>query len=145
MGRLLAKSGFTDGGVIQLGADVTALSVLGEGRVVATRVFGIGRLALEGRPDSVARDARVWADCVLASLRGLDGLPPSRWVFAGVPESLIPLPQALGEAIGEVRGGEADITPLSVSLATRAYGDVPLRADDLVAIGAAALAAEVYA
>jgi len=145
LGRLLGSSQFSDGGVIRLGTDVTAVAILREGRVAATRAFGLGRAVLEARPDLVLSDARVWADCVLASLRGLDGLPPQRWVFSGVPEGLIALPQALGEVIGEVRGGDVEITPLAVSLVSRAYGDVPLRADDLVAVGAAALGAELYA
>jgi len=144
LGRLLAASGFSDGGVIRVGADVTAVAVLREGRVAATRAFGLGRTSFDGRTASLARDARVWADCVLASLRGLEGLPPARWVFLGVPEGLIAVPKALGEAVGELRGGDIEMAPLAVTLATRAYGDVPLRADDLVAVGAAGLGADVY-
>ncbi len=145
LGRLLAESGVTDAGVLRLGADVTALAILREGRVAATRVFGLGRAAMEARPDRVDRDARVWADCVIASLRGLDGLPPARWLFVGVPESLLALPHALGDAVGGVRGGSVDIAPLSTGIVSRAYGDVPLRTDDLVAVGAAALGSGMYA
>ena len=144
LGRLLTESGVLDAGVLRLGADVTSLAVLREGRVVATRAFGLGRIALLSRPDRLAADARVWADCVVASLHTLDGLPPGRWLFVGIPDSLSELPRALGEAVGGVRGGDVDVTPLSVGLASRAYGDVQLRADDLVAVGAAAIASGIF-
>ncbi len=145
LGRLLTESGVLDAGVLRLGGDVTALAVLREGRVVATRAFGLGRIAIASRPDRLEADAKVWADCVVASLHTLDGLPPARWLFVGVPDSLPALPRALGEAVSGVRGGAVDVAPLSVGLANRAYGDVPLRADDLVAVGAAAIASGIFA
>ena len=144
LGRLLAESGVLDAGVIRLGADVTALAILREGRVVATRAFGLGRIAIASRPDRLEADARVWADCVVASLHALDGLPPARWLFVGVPDSMLALPRALGEAVGGVRGGTVDVAPLSVAVASRAYGDVQLRSDDLVAVGAAAIASGIF-
>ncbi|HEU5288516.1 MAG TPA: hypothetical protein VFV20_08945 [Candidatus Limnocylindria bacterium] len=144
LGRLLAGSGISDAGVIRLGSDATSLAILREGRVAATRVFALGRDSLAARATRADEDARVWADCVVASLRGLDGPPPERWIFVGVPESLLALPRALGDVVGGIRGGAVDIAPLSVSLATRVFADVPLRSDDLVAAGAAALAAGVY-
>ncbi|MEP6693646.1 MAG: hypothetical protein ABJB39_03285 [Chloroflexota bacterium] len=144
LGRLLAESGVLDAGVLRLGADVTELAILREGRVVATRAFGLGRVAIASRPDRLDADAKVWADCVVASLHTLDGLPPGRWLFVGVPDSLLALPRALAEAVGGVRGGTVDVTPLSVGIASRAYADVPLRADDLVAVGAAAIASGIY-
>jgi cell division ATPase FtsA len=144
LARLLAGSGITDAGVVRLGADATSLGVLREGRVVATRVFALGRSALAARVGKADDDARVWADCVVASLRGLDGTPPGRWIFVGVPETLLALPRALSDVVGEIRGDAVDIAPLSVGAATRVYSDVPLRSDDLVAAGAAALAAGVY-
>jgi hypothetical protein len=145
LGRLLVESGVLDAGVLRLGADVTALAVLREGRVVATRAFGLGRIAIASRPDRLEADARVWADCVVASLHSLDGLPPARWLFVGVPDSLLALPRALGEAVGGVRGGTVEVTPLSVGIASRAYADVPLRSEDLVAVGAAAIASGIFA
>lgn len=145
LGRLLAESGVLDAGVLRLGADLTALAILREGRVIATRAFGLGRIAIASRPDRLEADARVWADCVVASLHTLDGLPPARWLFAGVPDSLLALPRALAEAVGGVRGGTVDVTPLSVGLASRAYADVPLRTEDLVAVGAAAIASGIFA
>jgi hypothetical protein len=144
LGRLLTESGVLDAGVLRLGADVTSLAILREGRVVATRAFGLGRIAIASRPDRLEADARVWADCVVASLHTLDGLPPARWLFVGVPDSLLALPRALGDAVGGVRGGTVDVTPLSVGIAGRAYGDVPMRADDLVAVGAAAIASGIF-
>ena len=86
----------------------------------------------------------MWADCIVASLHTLDGLPPARWLFVGIPDSLAALTRALGEAVGGVRGGAVDVTPLSVGIASRAYGDVQLRADDLVAVGAAAIASGIF-
>jgi len=145
LGRLLTESGVLDAGVLRLGADVTSLAILREGRVVATRAFGLGRIALASRPDRLEGDARVWADCVIASLHTLDGLPPARWLFVGVPDSLLALPRALGEAVGGVRGGAVDVVPLSVGIASRSYSDVTLRADDLVAVGAAAIASGIFA
>lgn len=144
LGRLLAASGVTDAGILRVGSDATAIAILRDGRVVATRVFALGRSALAARVGKAAADASVWADCVIASLRGIDGPPPGRWIFVGVPETLLELPRALGDAIGEIRGDAVDIAPLTVALASRVYGDVPLRSDDLVAAGAAALAAGVY-
>jgi hypothetical protein len=145
LGRLLTESGVLDAGVLRLGADVTALAILREGRVIATRAFGLGRIAIASRPDRLEVDARVWADCVIASLHTLDGLPPARWLFVGIPDSLLALPRALGEAVSGVRGGAVDVTPLSVGIASRAYGDVQLRSDDLVAVGAAAIASGIFA
>lgn len=144
LGRLLAASGLTDGGVVRLGADTTSLAVLREGRVVATRVFALGRSAIAARVGRGEDDARVWAECVVASLRGIDGPPPGRWVFVGVPESLRALPDALAATVGRLRGDRVEITPLTVGLATRVFSDVPLRADDLVAAAAVALATGVY-
>ena len=144
LGRLAAESTVSDAGIVRLGSDLTALAIVREGRVVATRVFALGRTALAARAGKAEDDGRVWADCVVASLRGLDGPPPARWLFAGVPESLLSLPKALGAVIGEIRGDEVDIEPLTVALATRVYGDGGLRPDDLVAAGAAVLGAGVY-
>jgi hypothetical protein len=144
LGRLVAASGTSDAGVVRLGADVTAVAVLREGRVAATRVFALGRSALASRASPGDDDAQVWADCVVASLRGLDGPPPGRWLFMGVPESLLTLPRALGAVIAGIRGDASEVLPLSMALASRVYGDVSLRSDDLVAAGAAALAAGVY-
>jgi hypothetical protein len=145
LGRLLAESGVTDAGVVRLGADVTSLALLRYGRVAGTRSFGLGRVALASRPQQTEADARVWADCVLASLRGLDELPPARWLFVGVPDTLQALPRALSEAVAGMRGGSVDASQLSVGIVSRAYGDVPLRPEDLVAVGAAALASGVFA
>jgi cell division ATPase FtsA len=145
LGRLLVESGVLDAGVLRLGSDVTSLAILREGRVVATRAFGLGRIAIASRPDRLEGDARVWADCVLASLHKLDGLPPARWLFVGIPDSLLALPRALGTAVGEMRGGAVDVSPLSVGIASRAYADVQLRAEDLVAVGAAAIASGIFA
>ena len=144
LGRLLAASGVSDAGIVRLGVDVTSLAVLREGRVAATRVFALGRTALAPRAGRTDEDARVWADCVVASLRGVDGPPPGRWIFVGVPDTLLALPHALGETVSGIRGDSVDIAPLAVPLVSRAYGDVPLRAEDLVAVGAAALAAGLY-
>ena len=144
LGRLLTASGITDAGIVRLGADTTAVAILREGRVVATRVFALGREALAARAGRAESDAKVWADCVVASLRGLDGPPPGRWIFVGVPEALLALPTALGDAVSGIRGDRVDIAPLAVAMVTRVYGDVALRPDDLVAVGAAALAAGLY-
>ena len=144
LGRLLAESGFTDGGVLRLGADVTAYAVVRDGRVIATRVFGLGRDAMLGRKATVDADARVWARCVLASNEAVEGQYPARWYFVGVPDDLIALPRALGEALAEQRGGSVDIAPLRSLAASRVVTDGQLHADHLVAAGAAALAAELY-
>ncbi len=144
LGRLVAGSSISDAGIVRLGPDLTALAIVREGRVVATRVFALGRSAITARAGKAQDDGRVWADCVVASLRGLDGPPPARWLFVGVPESLLSLPNALGAVIGGIRGDEVDIAPLTVVLATRLYGDGGLRSDDLVAASAAALGAGVF-
>lgn len=144
LGRLLAESGFSEGGVLRLGADVTAIAVLRDGRVVATRVFGLGRDGLLARETTRDADARVWARCVVAEHAGLERRLPARWYVGGVPESLLALPRALGDALVELRGGSADITPLRVTVVTRIVPDAAMHADHLVAAGAAALAAELY-
>lgn len=168
LGRLLAESGFTDGGVLRLGADVTAYAIVRDGRVVATRVFGLGRDALlerirrgraepglaAGPPGAGAGeagagtgdrlDAAVWASCVLATNEAVGGQYPARWYFVGVPDELVALPRSLGEALAAQRGGSVDIAPLRAGAATRIASDGQLHADLLVAAGAAALAAEIY-
>jgi hypothetical protein len=143
LGRLLAASGISDAGVVRLGPDATSIAVLREGRLAATRVFALGRTALAARAGKADDDARVWADCVVASLRGLDGPPPGRWIFVGVPEALLALPEALGDVVRQIRGDDIDIAPLSVPLASRVFGE-GLRPDDLTAVGAAAIAAGIY-
>ncbi|MFN2521140.1 MAG: hypothetical protein ABR525_08855 [Candidatus Limnocylindria bacterium] len=146
LGRLLAESGIVEAGVLRLGADVTAYAIVRDGRVAATRVFALGRDALLARPaSSRGRDARVWASCVTSPDPALDGPPPSRWYFVGVPETLRELPGALATAVTAIRGGPVEIAALNPALATRVMGAVPLHADDLVAAGAAALAAGVFA
>ncbi|HET8568732.1 MAG TPA: hypothetical protein VFM93_07090 [Candidatus Limnocylindria bacterium] len=140
LARLLVASGYSEGGVLRLGADVTAYAVVRDGRVVATRVFGLGRDALLARDGTRETDAKVWARCVLAPHDAVEGHFPSRWVFVGVPESLIALPRALGDE----RGGRVDISPLKVSGAGRLATEADLHADHLVAAGAAAIAAELY-
>jgi hypothetical protein len=144
LGRLLAESGVTEAGVVRLGADGTSIAILRESRVVATRVFALGGAALAARPERSDDDARVWAECVVASLHGVDGPPPGRWIFVGVPEALRALPAALGRAVSDIRGDNVEITPLTVGIASRVFGDVALHADDLVAAGAVALATGVY-
>lgn len=144
IGRLLAESGFSDGGILRLGADVTAYAIVREGRVVATRVFGLGRDALLARKATGVADAAVWARCVLATNAAIDGQYPARWYFVGVPDELVALPRALGEALAAQRGGSVDIAPLRSAAAGRVATDGQLHADHLVAAGAAALAAELY-
>ena len=143
LGRLLAASGLVEDAVLRLGADVTAIAVVRGSRVVATRAFGLGREAFLARPERVEADAAVWARCVVAPIPGLEGLLPARWHFVGVPEELAALPRALGDAIAEERGGEAEVGTLRTSLATRVFSQEALHSDDLVAVGAAALAAEM--
>lgn len=140
LGRLLASCGLAEGAVLRIGADVTAFAVIRGSRVVATRAFGLGRDAFLARSSRTSRDAATWAQCVTAPLPGFDGLLPSRWHFAGVPEDLVELPKALGAALAEERGSEVEISPLRPALATRVLSQDPLHADDLVAIGAAGLA-----
>lgn len=144
LGRLLAESGVTEAGIVRLGADATSLAVLREGRVAGTRVFALGRAALAARPERADDDGGVWAECVVASLRGIDGPPAGRWFFVGVPESLRALPGALARAVSDIRGDNVDIAPLTTGVASRVFGDVPLHSDDLVAAGAIALATGVY-
>lgn len=144
LGRLLAASGVSEGAVLRLGVDVTAFSLIRASRVVATRAFGLGRDGLSARPATRAADALVWARCVLAPVEGLDGPFPSTWYFVGVPEDLLDLPRALGDLLASQRGGEVEILPLRPGLATRLLSDGTLHSDDLVAAGAAALAADLY-
>ena len=144
LGRLLAESGFSDGGVLRLGADVTAYAIVRDGRVIATRVFGLGRDAMLARQATIAADALVWARCVLASNEAVEGQYPARWYFVGVPDELSALPRALGRALADQRGGAVDIAPLRSLAASRVVTDGQLHADHLVAAGAAALAAELY-
>lgn len=140
LGRLLALSAVAEGAVLRIGADVTAFAVVRGSRVVATRAFGLGRDAFLARAGRTASDAATWSRCVAAPLPGFDGLLPARWYFVGVPEELMDLPRALGDALAEQRGGEVEIAPLRPAVATRVLAQEPLHADDLVAVGAAALA-----
>jgi len=143
LARLVAASGVADAGIVRLGADVTAIAIVRERRVVGTRVFGLGRDAFTVRADTRDDDARVWAEIVALPLSD-SAQPPERWLFVGVPEALLALPNALAKIVGEARGSAARIGPLTPSVTSRAFSDVPLNAEDLVAAGAAALATEVY-
>lgn len=143
IGRLLAACGLAEGAVLRLGPDVTAFAVIRGGRVVATRVFGLGRDALLARTDRSPSGAEVWARCVVAPLPALEGALPARWHMIGVPEELVALPRALGDALATRRGGDVEVLPLRAALASRVFAAEPLHADDLVAAGAAALAAEI--
>ena len=143
LARLVAASGIADAGVVRVGADVTALAIVRERRVVGTRVFGLGRDAFAAREDTRDEDARVWAEIVALPLND-NAQPPERWLFVGVPEALLALPNALAKIVGEARGGAARIGPLTPSVTSRVFSDVPLNAEDLIAAGAAALATEVY-
>ncbi len=144
LARLVAASGVADAGVVRVGADVTALAMVRERRVLGTRVFGLGRDAFAARDETREDDARVWAEIVALALSTDDALPPERWLFVGVPETLLALPNALAKIVGEARGGAARIGPLAPSVTSRVFSDVSLGAEDLVAAGAAALATEVY-
>ncbi|MBI2774364.1 MAG: hypothetical protein HYX56_07730 [Chloroflexi bacterium] len=143
LGRLLATGGLGEGAVLRLGPDVTAFAVVRASRVVATRAFGLGRDAFLGRPATLDADARVWARCVISPLPGLEGALPEKWHFVGVPEELVALPRALGDALTETRGGDdVEILPLRPAGIARVFSSEPLHADDLVAVGAAVLASE---
>jgi cell division ATPase FtsA len=143
LGRLLGGSGLSEAGIVRLGADVTAVAVVRGSRVVATRAFGLGRDAFVARMAQLERDATVWARCVASPFAGLEGPLPARWIFVGVPQELAAMPAALGEILGQQRGSPAEISPLRPQLASRVFAPEGIHADDLVAIGAAALAAEL--
>jgi hypothetical protein len=142
LGRLLAGSGLGEGAVLRLGPDTTAFAVVRGSRVVATRAFGLGRDALAARAPERAADAEVWARCVIAPLPSLEGALPSRWHLVGIPDELVALPRALADALARTRGGDVEVTPLRPALASRVFAQEALHADDLVAAGAASLAAE---
>ena len=106
-------------------------------------MFGLGLDAFTAREEARGGDARVWAEIVVLPLSD-DAQPPEPWIFVGVPEALLALPNALARIVGEARGGAARIGPLTPSVTSRVFSDVALNAEDLVAAGAAALATEVY-
>lgn len=145
LARLVAASGASEAGVVRLTADTTSVALLRAGRVVATRVFALGRGALAARPESAAADGRVWAECVVAALGGADAPLPGRWLFVGIPDAMPMLPEALASVVAAVRGDAVETAPLGAATVTRAFGDMGLRPEDLVATGAAALAAGIYA
>ncbi len=86
----------------------------------------------------------MWAGCVLATVRSLGLEQPGRWYVAGVGEELAGLPTALTAAATAERGSAIAVLPLRPSLVPRVVADASFTADDLVAAGAAALAAEAY-
>lgn len=142
LARLAAESGVSEAGIVRIGADLTAVGVVRDGRVSGTRVFAVGRDVLGARHGS--GDADVWACCVVAAVRSLGLELPGRWYAAGIPDDLAGLPRALATLAGSERGGTVDVLPLRSSLVPRVVADASLSADDLVAAGAAALAAETY-
>src|SRR5438094_7360392 len=101
LARLVAASGIADAGIVRVGADVTALAIVRERRVVGTRVFGLGRDAFAAREETREDDALVWAEIVALPLSSDDAPPPERWLFVGVPESLLALPNALAKLVGD--------------------------------------------
>src|SRR5438445_185370 len=102
------------------------------------------RAVREAREETREDDALVWAEIVALPLSSENALPPERWLFVGVPEALLALPNALARIVGEARRGPARIGPLTPNVTSRVFSDVPLNAEDLVAAGASALATEVY-
>jgi hypothetical protein len=144
LARLVAESGIADAGIVRVGGDVTAIAIVRDRRVLGTRVFGLGRDAFNAREETRAEDSRVWAECVALPVSSEQVPPPERWLFVGVPETLLALPTALGSLIGEQRGSPPRIGPLSPGMLGRIFSDLPLGAEDLVAAGAAALAAGAY-
>jgi cell division ATPase FtsA len=143
LARLVAESGVSEAGIARLGADVTAVAVVRDGRVAGTRVFAVGRDVLMLRRG--AADPDVWARCVVGTVRSLGLELPGKWYAAGIPDDLAVLAGALGSAAGGERGGSVDVLPLRTSLVPRIVADASLSADDLVAAGAATLGAEAYA
>jgi len=143
LARLVAESGVSEAGIARLGADVTAVAVVRDGRVAGTRVFAVGRDVLLAR--HAPADPDVWARCVVATVRSLTLELPGKWYAAGIPDDLATLARALGSTAGGERGGSVDVLPLRTSLVPRIVADASLSADDLVAAGAAALGAEAYA
>jgi hypothetical protein len=133
----------SEAGIARLGADVTAVAVVRDGRVAGTRVFAVGRDVLMLRRG--AADPDVWARCVVGTVRSLGLELPGKWYAAGIPDDLAVLAGALGSAAGGERGGSVDVLPLRTSLVPRIVADASLSADDLVAAGAASLGAEAYA
>ncbi|GAC1698465.1 MAG: hypothetical protein NVS9B6_08670 [Candidatus Limnocylindrales bacterium] len=142
LGRLIAASGIEDAGLLRITGDLTAGALLRGGRVAATRSFALGREMLASR-GAAPSDAAVWARCVLAAFPDDDDVP-ARWLVAGLPPELAAFPRALAAALAGRRGGQAEIEPLRAGDASLAVGDAALTAEDLVATGAAMLAAEVY-
>jgi cell division ATPase FtsA len=143
LARLVAESGVSEAGIARLGADVTAVAVVRDGRVAGTRVFAVGRDVLMLRRG--AADPDVWARCVVGTVRSLGLELPGKWYAGGIPDDLAVLAGALGSAAGGERGGSVDVLPLRTSLVPRIVADASLSADDLVAAGAATLGAEAYA
>ena len=142
LARLVAESGVGDAGIARLGADLTAVAVVRDGRVTGTRVFALGRDVLLAR--RTAGDAQIWARCVVATVRSLGLESPGTWYAVGVPDELAMLPRELASAARADRGGSVEVLPLRTSLVRRVIADAALTPDDLVAAGAAALGAEAY-
>lgn len=142
LARLVAESGVTEGGLARLGADLTAVAVVRDGRVAATRAFALGRDALLDRAGD-RREPDVWARCVVAAMAALWVEIPGRWYASGIPDELAPLAGALADAVRAERGGAAEVLPLRPALVPRVVG-TGLQTDDLVAAAAAALGAEVF-
>src|SRR5260221_10745727 len=86
LARLVAESGVSEAGIVRLGADVTAVGVVRDGRVAGTRVFAVGRDVLSAR--NGATDGSVWGKCVVAAVRSLGLELPGRWYAAGIPDDL---------------------------------------------------------
>src|SRR5437016_12691062 len=119
LARLVAASGIADAGVVRVGADVTALAIVRERRVVGTRVFGLGRDAFTTREAQREDDPLVWAEIVALPVSSDNAPPPERWLFVGVPEILLALPNALAKIVGAARGRAARIGPLTPSVTSR--------------------------
>ena len=142
LARLIAESGVSEAGIVRVGADVTAVAVVRDGRVAGTRVFAVGRDVLASRNGPA--DADVWARCVVATVRTIGLELPGRWYAAGIPDSLTGLARSLAGLAGAERGSTVEVLPLRTSLASRIVADSSLSPDDLVAAGAAALGGEIY-
>ena len=137
LARSLVGSVTDDTAVVRVGADLTSVAVLRSGDVRATCSFSLGRSELEAR--LVEEDASVWASAVVEALG--DGETPARWILGGVADPR--LERALVAAAAERHGPAVEVLPLRLEMLTRVIAEPTLEVTDLVAVAAAALAAEI--
>lgn len=144
LAALVAESGIEEALVVDVGAQLTGVSVVRGAAPLGARAFSVGTAALGRRSSEGAfgrDDVSTWARCVLVAAREIAGAAPlpTRALVGGAGATLTVLHGAIASALGALQpalGGRADPLRADVLRRLSAPG-IALEPTDLVAVAAA--------